>query len=162
MPAAKLKIFWSLKQLIAGVNNVHIRSFSLQEIHQHQRSTMVESSRTGYVSEREVRQALTLVTTGSPLSDRCLSTYAEDSRSLQAERRVKRLLTLAKSCVPPTSPLIQASIILCVRWAPAFILQSFRALERLIMTSTRWTRLFPACKHNYTHPAPETNMCLSI
>lgn len=53
------------------------------------------------MSEREVRQALTLVTTGSPFSDRCLSTYAEDSRSLEAERREKRLLTLAKSCAPP-------------------------------------------------------------
>lgn len=48
--------------------------------------------------------ALTLVTTGFPFSDRCLSTYAEDSRSLEAERRVKRLLTLAKSCVPLLPP----------------------------------------------------------
>lgn len=134
--------------------------FPCRRSNQHQCSTMLEFSRTGCVSEVRRLQALTLVTTGFPFSDRCLSTYAEDSRSLEAERRVNRLLTLAKSCAPP---LIQASISCCVRWVPAFILQSFRALERLIMTSTRRTRLFPARKHNYTHPAPEeTNMCLSI
>lgn len=37
------------------------------------------------------REPLTLETTVFPFSDRCLSTYAEDRRSLEAERRDKRL-----------------------------------------------------------------------
>lgn len=46
---------------------------------------------------------LTSVTTAVPFSDRCLSTYTEDSRSLEAERRDEKVVN-AESCVfPPLS-----------------------------------------------------------
>ncbi len=106
---------------------------------------------------RDDLQNLTLVTTVFPFSDKCLSTYPEDSRSLETERKEKRELKLENLWFSfKCHSVIQVCLYFMGGLYSVLAAQSFRASALLIMTSVQGRGYFQHAnshKHNYTNPA---------
>lgn len=104
---------------------------------------------------REDLQNLTLVTTVFPFSDRCLSTYPDDSRSLGTERRWKNIIQERKFVIFIQVSLRYAWCLYFIGWLYSAA-QSFRASAQLITTSVQGRGYFQhinSHKHNYTNTA---------
>lgn len=106
---------------------------------------------------RDYLQNLTLVMTVFPFSDKCLSTYPEDSRSLGTERKEKRESRLENLWFSfKCHSVMQACLYFIGGLYSVLAAQSFRASALLIMTSEQGRGYFQhtnSHKHNYTNPA---------
>lgn len=87
---------------------------------------------------RDDLQNLTLVTTVLPFSDKCLSTYPDDSRSLGTEKTKKREEKFENLRFSFKCHSVLQGCLYFIEWLYSVLAaQSFRASARLIMTSVQ-------------------------